>query len=279
MMGGEHNEGSERPGAQIDLGTGSTPNAAIRALSGGGDAVLLADLERDGTLRIEVANQAALSLCGLDAPADAVLDAVAQPELAPLIARLADASNRARATRQNVALQWNGGERVIVDVQVEPLPDQRVLAVMRLAEHETGAVSAPAVVGMFRTELGLGAVFVDDALLGVLGLAHESALGHGWLDALHPDDRDAVASAFENADAPDDALQLECRLPRGTDERVLRIQAVPVRGDEGRLNGYLASLEDVTDERREREAGARLAELANVLNEWIAIADPDLRLL
>jgi diguanylate cyclase (GGDEF)-like protein/PAS domain S-box-containing protein len=273
MTAGEHKDVSG-PGALL----GSTPIEPFRALSGGADAVLLADLGDDDALRIEVANHAALVLCGLEGGVGEVLDVAQRPELAPLVARLRDGATRARTTRENVALQWSDGARIVVDVQVEPLPDQRVLAVVRLAEHEPAA-GAPPVVGLFRTELGLGAVFVDEALLAVLGLSHEAALGHGWIDALHPDDRTGVMAAFEQVDVPDDAIQLECRLPRGAEDRIVRVQAVPVRGDDGTLNGYLASLEDVTDERREREAGARLAELADVLDEWIAIADAELRLL
>ena len=130
-----------------------------------------------------------------------------------------------------------------------------------------------------RTELALGAVFVDDAVLALLGLSLEQALGHGWLDAIHPDDRPSVALALEDGEAPDEAVTIECRIVRGgVDERPLRIRAVPVHGDDRVLSGYLASLEDLTIERENAQAVARLSELADVLDEWILIADPDLRL-
>ena len=263
---------------------GPTTSDAARALSWGSDAVLLVTLAApDAPLRVEVANVAARALLAIDAAASE-LDADVTPELAPLVSCLRDAATGERGTRAQVALRSASGELVVVDVQAEvlarpPGADRRVLAVVRLAEHETPAVGAPPVVGMFRTELGLGAVFVDDAMLALLGLSHEQALGQGWIDALHPDDRARVADALDRADAPDEAVCLEFRLLRGgADEPAARIRAVPVRGDDGLLMGYLASIEDITDEHRDREAGARLTELADALDEWITIADADMHL-
>src|SRR4051812_17446479 len=266
-------DGSEqwgRAGERVEGDRAAT--AAFRALSGGSDAVLLVRLtEGDHALRIEIANVAAQALFNVAAAPGAGLDEAAIPELAPLVARLRDGATRERTTREQVVLQ-PAGSRIVVDVQVEPLPgapdgERRVLAVVRLTdgEVETPTTTAP-VVGVFRTELGLGAVFVDEPLRGLLGLSHEQALGQGWLDAIHPDDRAAVSAALEHA-ATDDAVQMECRVLRGgVEERLARLRAVPVRGDDGHPTGYLASLEDLTDERRDREAGAGLAELAEVLD-------------
>jgi len=271
----------------VNPAAGEGPADARRALSGGADAVFVVEVREQGELRVEVANETAHALFGL-AP-DAIvpdLDAVATPELVPLVACVRDAATRERATRAQLALRAPNGDRVVVDVQAELLAGTggepvRVLAVVRLADQEPPAIDGVApVVGVFRTELGLGAVFVDDALLALLGLSHEQALGQGWLDALHPDDRGRVAEALARADAPDEARQLECRVVRGgTDERAARLRAVPVCGDDGRVTGYIGSLEDLTEERRDREANARLAELADVLGEWIAIADADMHLL
>jgi diguanylate cyclase (GGDEF)-like protein/PAS domain S-box-containing protein len=251
----------------------------VGALSGGGDAVLLARIEPSGALSVEVVNDAGRALLGAGA-GDRLGDETVPAELTPLLARVREAATRARATREQVALATPAG-RAVVDLQLEPLPQAagrpQVLAVIRLAG--VPADTAPPAVGVLRYETGLGAVFVDDAVLSLLGLTQEQALGHGWLDALHADDRDSVRAALERGDPGDDALHLECRVVRGgVDERPARIRAVPVRGDDGRCTGYLASVEDLTEEHRNLEAVTRLSELADVLDEWIVIADPDLRL-
>src|SRR3954471_16396543 len=231
---------------------------ASGTLGGGSDAVLLARVDAGGGLVLDVVNDAARTLFGIGE--QTLPDVPLSVEMAPLgvralLGRIRAGAQRDRTTREQVALTGPDGSRVVVDVQLEPLPTTdgelattRVLAVIRLAETSTEPAAAPPAVGVFRTELGLGAVFIDDALLALLGLAHEQALGHGWLEAVHMDDRARAARAVENRDAPDEAVDLECRIVRGAvDERPARIRAVPVRGDDGTLTGYLASLEDLTD--------------------------------
>ena len=136
-----------------------------------------------------------------------------------------------------------------------------------------------AAVGVFRTELGLGAVFVDEALLSLLGLSHEQALGQGWLEALHPDDRARYRRRSKPATTQTSCSRSRAGFCAAASTSVRRgIRAVPVRGDGGALAGYLVSLEDLTDEFTNAEAVARLVELADVLGEWIVVADENLRL-
>jgi diguanylate cyclase (GGDEF)-like protein/PAS domain S-box-containing protein len=275
-------------------------SVGTETLRSGADAVLLARAEPGGVLVVEVANEAACTLFGTAGVPGTQLDPAHAPEEGrALLTRVRAGATRDRATREHVALAARGASRVLVDLQLEPLPTNdacaRVLAVIRLApaetqihtEHDiendiendakTGTFPTPA--GVFRTELGLGAVFVDDALLALLGLSREQALGHGWLDAVHALDRPQVAHAIRHPPARGEIIDLECRIMRGgVEERLARMRGVPVRGDGGSFTGYLGSLEDLTDERRTAHAVAGLAELADVLDEWILVADPDLRL-
>ena len=260
-------------------------DGTLSALGRGADAVVLARLDVSGALRVEVVNDAARELLAIDEGQSGFLrDDRIPPEVRPLVARLRDATSRGRATREHIALAGPSGARVVADLQLEPVPpvgdgEPGVLAVVRLADATAANETTPPAVGVFRSELGLGAVFMDDALLELLGLSHEHVLGQGWLEAIHPDDRRRVIAALERRDAPEEVLDLECRIVRGgIDERAVRIRAVPVRGDDGALTGYLGSLEDLTGERRQAEAVARLADLADVLDEWIVVADPHMRL-
>ncbi len=253
----------------------------LGALANGTDAVLVVRADASGVLSVEVANDTARALFALPDAAVA-LDESASPEVRPLLVRIGEAVTRDRATRGHVALASTTGQRVVVDLQLELLTrsrsERRVLAVIRAADSEIvlDASSGPTV-GVFRIELGIGVVFIDDALLALLGLSHEEALGHGWLEAIHIGDRARIGKALAGQHAGDDALELECRIvdPAGR-EHPARIRAVPVRGDNGAVTGYLASLEDRTDEQAAAQAVARLSELADVLDEWIVIADPDL---
>src|SRR5439155_6568446 len=127
----------------------------------------------------------------------------------PMLHSLEQAATRSRATRETLMLPAPDGGRIAVDLQLEPLPAQRsgsarVLAVVRASdpafEPAVGTGPGAVTVGVLRYERGLGVVFVDAAALALLGLAHEHALGQGWLDAVHPDDRARVADSFEAVD-------------------------------------------------------------------------------
>jgi diguanylate cyclase (GGDEF)-like protein/PAS domain S-box-containing protein len=265
------------PSGEALRGQGDT----FGALSAGSDAVLVARVDQHGRVWADVINEAAAGLFGV-AGTDQGIDDTCPPSVMPLLAKIREGAYRERATREHVALTLADASRVVLDLQLEPVPavagtEQRVLAMIRVADTASDQPSTPGI-GVFRTELGLGAVFVDDAFLSLLGLSHEHALGHGWLEAVHADDRVVVAAAFETCNAPDEALDLECRIVRaGVDERPARIRAVPVRGDDGVVTGYLASLEDVTEEQRNAQAVARLTELTEALGEWVLIVEPDMR--
>ena len=153
-----------------------------------------------------------------------------------------------------------------------------MLAVVRAIDPslEPGAGLATNVltVGVLRYERGLGVVFVDDTVLALLGLAHEHALGQGWLDAVHPDDRASVAAAFEPADDHGAVLDVEFRLAAGQPrDRWARVRAVPERASAGETGSYLATIEDVTDQRVLSQSTARLAELADAVEGWVGIVD------
>ncbi|MGQ0823501.1 MAG: PAS domain S-box protein [Actinomycetota bacterium] len=245
------------------------------------DAVVLVRVA--GTaLVLEGANGAGRALLQLDEHDDADLVTHASARALPVLQRIRAAAERGRASREQVAL---GG--AAVEIQLEPLvgggDDTRVLAVIRSVSEidlaiEDRTPAAPAV-GVFRTEHDLGAVFVDDALLQLLSLSHEQALGRGWLDAIHRDDRDAVARALADAATREDALDVECRIRRGVEERWARVHAVPVRGDDGLVTGCLGSIADVTEQHQSLRASERLVELADAAEEMIGVCDAAWRIV
>ena len=273
-----------------------TPASAVSdAFHNSLDGVLLARVEA-GAVTLEAVNEGARTLLGLtpDAPLpDPAGGEQAWPVRAqPLARRLKLAAERGRATREQMVQRGPRGERIDLEVQLEPLPvgdgSMRVMAVLRAVPADESSFSPGAgdgettvvSVGVFRTERGLGAVFVDDALLELLGLSHEQALGQGWLDAIHADDRGRLERALGAAVEREESVDVECRMLRdGVDERWARVRAVPMRGDDGRVTGCLGSIEDITDERISERAGARSTELAEAAHEIIGIVDTDWRIV
>ena len=80
------------------------------------------------------------------------------------------------------------------------------------------------------------------------GQSEEEARGLGWLDAFHPDDREAAMASWVRA--PDSgSLEIEGRILQADEQRYrhFRTRALPVRGDGGKILEWLGTSTDVDD--------------------------------
>jgi PAS domain S-box-containing protein len=95
---------------------------------------------------------------------------------------------------------------------------------------------------------------------GVTGQSHEDLLGHGWLDAVLPEDRLTVETAWSLARDTGSVYEDEYRI-LAADGRTLTVlvRAVPIVED-GRLLEWMGTTDDLTDERRANAARIELAE-------------------
>jgi len=87
------------------------------------------------------------------------------------------------------------------------------------------------------------------------GLSPEAGLGDGWVDAMHPLDRDRRTEDWRAAVKRGEAREFECRLRRadGSHRRHL-VRVAPVRDDRGIIVRWVGSMLDVDDDELERFA-------------------------
>ena len=103
------------------------------------------------------------------------------------------------------------------------------------------------------------------------GQSEEEALGYGWLDATHPDDKPVAERAFVADNTAQRPFRAEYRLRRADGTYRWAIDAATPRfGDNGEYLGYVGSVIDI-DERREAEDALRRA---NTLLEAVMEAVP-----
>jgi PAS domain S-box-containing protein len=82
----------------------------------------------------------------------------------------------------------------------------------------------------------------------------------GWLDVVHPDDREAAGAAWGTALATGVPYDVEYRVrARVGGWRYVKARGIPIPGPDGVPQEWVGTLNDVTDRRRAEEAQARLA--------------------
>lgn len=104
-------------------------------------------------------------------------------------------------------------------------------------------------------------------------LSSERSLGHGWLDALHSEDRDAALRAWEEA-GQSGKLEMEARICRAADSESYWFQwrATPVRNAAGQILEWLGTSTDVDELRRMQERQrVMVAELQHRTRNLIAV--------
>lgn len=99
------------------------------------------------------------------------------------------------------------------------------------------------------------------------GQTDAQAMGRGWITAIHPDDRSAVAAAYEAAAAAAMPFRAEYRLQSATGGWLWVIDAGEPRfGRDGAFIGYVGTVLDITERRAaEAEAHRSAARLSTVL--------------
>jgi PAS domain S-box-containing protein len=119
------------------------------------------------------------------------------------------------------------------------------------------ANSAPVLIGMSGPDKGV--VYFNTAWREFTGRAPSRELGMGWLDGVHPDDRDGAIATYEEAWAARRPFETEFRLRRADGAyRSVLVRGTPRLSADGQVVGYTASAMDITDQR----AALRTAELA-----------------
>jgi len=101
-------------------------------------------------------------------------------------------------------------------------------------------------------------VYVSPQWLTFTGRSAVEAAGDGWLEIIHPDDREQAADGFEEAVARRQPIQLDYRLRTAAgDYRWVLDTARPRFDDDGRFIGYVGLIVDIHER---RDAQARLRE-------------------
>ena len=133
-------------------------------------------------------------------------------------------------------------------------------------------------VGIFRTRADGYTTYVNPRWCEMSGIAREQAMGNGWLQAVHPDERREVGKGWETASTENQISVAEYRFMH-PDGKVVWVmgQAVPEMSPDGELIGYVGTITDITqrkilEQELEKRVGERTRELEAANKELEAFA-------
>ena len=118
---------------------------------------------------------------------------------------------------------------------------------LRLEQERFRAMSDASPVGIFVTDVAGEATYLNDRLCKLAGMAEAVALGIGWVEALHPDDRQRTFSVWNQAVIDGGLFTHEHRFAH-RDGRVVwvHLMAAPMHMA-GKIVGYVGTISDITD--------------------------------
>jgi PAS domain S-box-containing protein len=160
------------------------------------------------------------------------------------------------------------------DITDRKLAEQALIESQLL--FQTLADTSP--VGIFRTRADGYTTYVNPRWCEMSGISSEQAMGNGWLQAVHPEERDSVGKGWETASTENQISVAEYRFMH-PDGKVVWVmgQAVPEISPEGELIGYVGTITDITqrkimEQELELRVKDRTAELEAANKELEAFA-------
>jgi PAS domain S-box-containing protein len=178
-------------------------------------------------------------------------------------------TNRADPAFDELVLRSGAADHLVKSQVNAPLLDRAIRYALerRRVEHahreseERFHLMANAVPVLLYTADAEGrGTFVNQSWLDFRGSSFAEECGDGWLEGLHPEDRERAQAYFANALHQRSKQQIEYRFRRSDGEyRWMLDIGVPRYLPDGIFNGYVGSLTDITERKRHEEnlAGAR----------------------
>ncbi len=139
------------------------------------------------------------------------------------------------------------------------------------SEERFRSLSTCSPVGKFMTDIGGRCTWTNPRYHAICGFTAEEALGNGWMNFIHPDDRREVVDAWAFITRSGREFSREFRFQR-TDGSIrwVHLRSAPMLSSKGELMGHVGTVEDITDSklaeqelRRYNEDLQRLAYVAS----------------
>ncbi|MDF5736306.1 MULTISPECIES: PAS domain S-box protein [unclassified Nostoc] len=130
------------------------------------------------------------------------------------------------------------------------------------------AEASPACI--FHADIDGNVLYFNQRWSEITGCSLEESLGKGWVNAVHPDDREQLLLAWDQVSAAKKMYKHEHRFLRDDSTVVWVIcQALPEIGDHGEIQGYIGTITDITERKLAEEALRESAERERAIAQVI----------
>lgn len=115
-------------------------------------------------------------------------------------------------------------------------------------KFQTLADMSPA--GIFLTDSNGDCIYVNQSWLNLSGLQREQAIGPGWADAVHPDDREQVWAEWDLAVTHERMFKMDFRFQQPSGKVIwIAVLCSPYRDQYGKTAGYVGVIFDITEQK------------------------------
>jgi PAS domain S-box-containing protein len=168
----------------------------------------------------------------------------------------------------------NDGSIVQLAVARDISEKKRAEKALRESEQRFRSLSACSPVGFFLTDTSGQCVYTNPRCEEICGFTFEQALGQGWAEFVHAEDRDRVLREWTETAIRGREFAGEFRW--GTSDEDVRwtlVRSAPQVSDDGRVIGHVGTVEDVTERKQAEEARHKLAAIVESSDDAIVSKD------
>ncbi len=174
-----------------------------------------------------------------------------------------------------------GGLEYILGIAEDITATRNQAIELRSKQAELIAANDASPLGLFRTGTKGACTYVNRTYEEMSGQSRQSAMGDGWIEAIHPEDRLKLFQAWAQASRQHSGYQGTYRFRHASGAVVwVAMKAAPILVD-GRLEGYVGSVDDITARREAEQALSkseqRLRTITDTLPALVAFIDAQQR--
>ncbi|MDX9880458.1 MAG: PAS domain S-box protein [Prolixibacteraceae bacterium] len=135
--------------------------------------------------------------------------------------------------------------------------EKRIIAYATIEQSKRlfQALSENSPAGIFRADADGKIIYINNWICNLTGISLQDTVGNNWLNLVHPDDREWLHKKFTNAIKAGRNFHSEFRISNKNGNLIIvSAEAVPEPGENGKINGFVGTVTDITEQKRYQEA-------------------------